>query len=129
MYIYIYIYVCIYICIFLYIYVYFYIYIYIYMYIYLNIYIYICIYVYEYIFNIEDLHSQVTDAEASVNPYAIQTLCTAVGQTTVWDSLLADPAKYHHLLRDRRIPWYQMFPISPADACTILLQPYLDLAK
>ena len=86
-----------------------------------------------------DLHPAVADAEAAVRGFlALETtilmqykpfvLQLAVGQTTLWEHLIADPAKYHHLLRDGQIPWYQMFPISPADARTTVLQPYLDLA-
>ena len=73
----------------------------------------------------------------SVNGFVIDALkhwkensaCQSIiNQTTIWDNLIADPAKYHHLLRDGQIPWYQRFPIGPTDARTTVLQPYLDLA-
>ena len=84
----------------------------------------------------KDLHPAVADAVSWL--LKLQSLCLmqykpfvlqlAVCQTTIWDHLIADPAKYHHLLRDGQIPWYQVFS-SPADARTTVLQPYLDLAS
>ena len=37
------------------------------------------------------------------------------------DILPAAPEKYHQLLHDRRIPWYQMYP-NVSDACTTIPQ-------